>query len=109
MKKFYVNQLPIDPVLFKIVDEHKQSRNVMIYQSAKIFIRRPDGTVYSEGSAILINNPFHGVVYEFGSTSPFSIPGEYQIQIKLYGYDSADQCDFTDLIAIDVFDSLEGA
>lgn len=108
MKKFYVNQLPIEPVLFKVVDEYKQPRDVMKYFTAKVFWRRPDATVYSEGSAILVNSPFDGVYYQFGATSPFTTAGEYQIQIKLYGYTSADHFDYTDLIAVDVFENLEG-
>lgn len=111
MRKFYVGQRPTGSVLFKIVDEHKQPIEVMRYLTAKVFIRRPDGSIYSEGSAIPVNSRYDAIEYEFGETSPFAVAGEYQIQIRLsmdLG-DGTGPFDYTDIIAIDVIESLEGS
>ncbi|BDE58991.1 hypothetical protein GS433_18885 [Rhodococcus hoagii] len=109
MKKFFVGQLPVEPVLFKIVDERKLPRRVLNYRTVQVIWRRPDGSIYSDGHAVTISNPFDGVAYEFGATSPFTQAGEYQIQIKLTEDDPAgERCDYTDVIALDVFESLEG-
>lgn len=111
MRSFYVGQNPHGSVLFKIVDERKQPVDVMMYYTAKVFIRRPDGSVYSDGYAVPIANPYHAVDYTFGSTSPFTMTGEYQIQIRLNrnSGEPGDKFDYTDIIAIDVIESLEGS
>ncbi|MFF1944302.1 hypothetical protein ACFVWF_19430 [Rhodococcus qingshengii] len=106
MKNFYVGQIPAEEIVFKTLDERKLPRQIVgLYQSAKVLIRRPDGSVYSDGSAFLYANPFHGVSYRFGNVSPFTMPGEYVIQIKLSR--GSGQFDYTDPIAIDVFEAIQ--
>lgn len=109
MRNFYVGQNPHRSVLFKIVDERKQPVDVMMYYTESVFIRRPDGSVYSDGYAVPIANPYRAVDYTFGSTSPFTMANEYQIQIRLNRNSGGpgDKFDYTDNIAIDVIQSLE--
>lgn len=104
MKNFYVGQRPAESVLFKTVDERKLSKRILgVYQQAKVLIRRPDGTVYSQGSATIVSNPANGVDYTFGSESPFTSAGEYSIQIKLTR--RTGEFDYTDPIFLDVFEA----
>lgn len=108
MYHFYVGQVPAGRYFFKIVDERKLPRRVSgEYQDATVLIRRPDGTVYSDGSAFPTMNPIHGIHYQFGDTSPFTIPGEYLFQIKLVRRYEPVGVDYTDPIAIDVFETIE--
>ncbi|MDI9916906.1 hypothetical protein [Rhodococcus sp. IEGM 1379] len=108
MYRFYVGQIPVGDFFFKIVDERKLPRKVAIwYQSATVLIRRPDGTVYSDGFAYPNVNPVHGIDYRFGSTSPFTMPGEYAMQIKLVRDREPFGVDYTDPVAIDVFEAIE--
>lgn len=109
MRKFYVGQRPLGSIKFNIVDEHKQPVEALRYFTAKVMWRRPDGSVYSDGIAIPC---FDYIDYRFGETSPFTMPGEYQVQIRL-STDWAEYTDmpfdYTDIIAIDVIESLEGS
>lgn len=108
MYQFYVGQVPVGEFFFKTVDERKLPRRVSgSYQAATVLIRRPDGTVYSDGFAFPTMKPVHGVYYQFGKTSPFTMPGEYMFQIKLVRKYEPVGVDYTDPIAIDVFEAFE--
>ncbi|WP_283261240.1 hypothetical protein [Rhodococcus sp. IEGM 1379] len=86
------------------MDERRFTKRILgTYQQAQVFIRRPDGTLYSEGSAMIVSNPVNGVIYEFGITSPFTVAGEYSIQIKLTR--RTGEFDYTDPIFLDVFEA----
>ncbi|MDV6265073.1 hypothetical protein [Rhodococcus globerulus] len=108
MYHFYVGQVPVGYFDFKIVDERKLPRRVAgAYQAATVLIRRPDGTVYSGGDAYPWANPFDHVKYKFGAVSPFTMPGEYMFQIKLVRRYEPVGVDYTDPIAVDVFEAFE--
>ena len=103
---YYINQIPVEELLIKVVDERRQPRNLRGYDSeVAVYFAGPDGIVRDAGGSGYVAMAHLGhVSYEFGSVSPFAVAGDYKIQLKLSRTEVGNvvQYDVTDIATIEV-------
>ena len=90
---FYLGQVPRDPLSFLVRDVASNDViDLTGYTEAQIVVLDPDGaSVDTTGGTCEIANATGGEVrYVFGSTSLFSVVGDYQLQLILTGPGSQD-------------------
>lgn len=104
MKTYYVEQVPVESIVFLVVDETNTARDLSSYTSASVFFTDPDGLKIAGGEAIITDSAKGKVTYTFPSTSVFSRRGEYKVQLRL---GNSNRADYTDILSIKVLESLE--
>ncbi|MDJ0395908.1 hypothetical protein QMK17_21550 [Rhodococcus sp. G-MC3] len=106
MTTYYINQIPVEELLIKIVDERRQPRDLRAYDSdVAVFFAGPDGIVRAGGGYGYISMSYKGYVsYEFGNISPFTVAGDYKIQLKLSRVEVGElvHYDLTDIATLEV-------
>lgn len=104
-KTYYVNQVPVESVVFSVVDENRNPRTLEAYETARVFFTSPNGTSTDGGNAV-ITDPAQGVVtYTFPETTVFEQRGSYRVQLRL---ENGDRMDYADIATLRVINSLEG-
>lgn len=104
-KIYYVNQVPVESVVFTVVDETRRPRNLSAYTSASVIIVSPKGEQIAGGAASITGSAQGQVTYTFPGTSVFTMPGQYGIQLRLA---NGDRADYADVLQIKVIEPLGG-
>lgn len=103
---YYINQIPVEELLIRVVDERRQARDLRGYDSdVDVYFAGPDGIVRDAGGYGFVSMAYEGLVsYAFGSVSPFAVAGDYKIQLKLTRTSVGElvQYDMTDIATIEV-------
>lgn len=104
MKTFYVNQVPVEAVIFKVVDELYKGRSLAAYTAASVIFTAPDRTVIDGGDAVITDAATGTVTYNFPATTLFTQRGEYKMRLRLENGEREDYCD---VISLQVQEELE--
>lgn len=104
-KTYYVNQVPVEAIVFTVVDESRNARSLSAYSGAAVHFTNPTGTVKTGGTATITDSANGKVTYEFGETTIFDSTGTYRVQLKLT---SGSREDYADIMSIKVIEPLEG-
>lgn len=106
-KTYYVGQNPAESIVFTVRDERSIIRNLSGYNGVQVLFAGPDGELITHNGAAVITNTTNGVVtFTFGTTSIFTVPGDYKVQLKLTN--SSGKADYTDISVLKVIKGLEG-
>ncbi len=105
MKKYYVNQLPVETLLITVVDERGFARDLSIYDSAQLLIGATNGFTHDDTGTATITDAANGKVsFTFTGDSRFSSAGKYRIQLKLI---AGTRADYADIAEFEVLRGLE--
>lgn len=105
-KTYYVNQVPVESVVFTVLDENRNARDLSAYTSASVFFTSPDGTSLSGGVAEITDSATGKVTYTFPSVTLFNSKGAYRVQLRL---ENGNRSDYADITQIKVIETLEGS
>ena len=104
-KIYYVNQVPVESIVFTVVDENRQPRSLNAYTGASVHFTSPNGTSIDGGTATITDSANGKVTYAFPETTPFTARGAYRVQVKLT---NGTREDYADIMTLRVVESLEG-
>jgi hypothetical protein len=104
-KTYYVNQVPVESIVFTVVDENRNARSLSAYTGASVFFTSPDGTRKAGGGAVITDALKGQVTYAFPEATLFDQRGAYRVQLKL---ENGSREDYADITTIKVVDPLEG-
>jgi hypothetical protein len=104
-KTYYVNQVPVESIVFTVVDEQRNARSLAAYTSASVYFTSPDGTIKTGGDAVITDSANGKVTYTFPEATVFDQRGAYRMQLKLI---NGNREDYADILSIRVIDPLEG-
>lgn len=104
-KTYYVDQVPVESIVFTVVDENRAPRSLSSYTGARVFFTAPDGSSTDGGSAVITDSAAGKVTFAFPGESLFSQRGSYRVQLRL---ENGTRHDYADITSIRVIDSLEG-
>lgn len=104
-KTYYVNQVPVESIVFTVVDENRAPRSLSSYSGARVFFTRPDGSSTDGGNAVITRSASGEVTYTFPETTVFTQRGSYRVQLRL---ENGARRDYTDITTIRVVDAPEG-
>ena len=104
-KTYYVNQVPVESIVFTVVDETRKARSLSAYTGASVYFTSPDGTKKAGGEAVITDAPNGKVTYTFPEETIFDQKGAYRVQLKL---ENGGREDYADIMTIRVIDALEG-
>lgn len=104
-KTYYVNQVPVESIVFTVVDEQRNPRALTAYTDASVYLTSPDGTVKAGGAADITDSANGEVTYTFPSATLFDLKGAYRLQLRL---ENGTRADYADILTIRVIDPLEG-
>lgn len=105
-KTYYVNQVPVESVVFTVVDEMRNPRSLGAYTGASVYFTSPDGTKKAGGAATITDSAGGKVTYTFPTATLFDQKGAYRVQLRL---ENGDREDYADIMSIRVIEPLEGS
>lgn len=104
-KTYYVNQVPVESIVFTVVDEMRNPRSLSAYTGASVYFTSPDGTNRDGGAAVITDSANGKVTYTFPEATIFDQRGAYRVQLRL---ENGDREDYADIMTIRVIEPLEG-
>lgn len=104
MKTYYVNQVPVESIEFKVVDEDMNARSLAAYTSASVSFKTPAGGSIGGGAAVITDAAKGLVTYTFPSQTVFNQRGGYKVQLRL---ENSGRQDYCDIMQLNVLEPLE--
>ncbi|MET7769903.1 hypothetical protein [Nocardia sp. NPDC005366] len=106
MKTYYMNQKPVEPLVFVVRDERGKARDLSLYDSAQVYITGTNNFDFDEigGTAVITDADNGKVTFTFMGETVFVNQGKYRFQVKLI---AGDRWDWTDIGEIEVRKGLD--